>query len=100
MFAKTGPGFQRDGIWTLTKAPGNGIPYKVYCIQASRYARWPLFLLVSLLARLERFAPFWLVASSLGYVFRLRIRRRPGFIAAAHACLWIAGYAVYWSKIA
>ena len=43
--------FQRDGIWALTKGPGNGIPYKVYCVQAGKYSGLWLFLLVSLLAR-------------------------------------------------
>jgi hypothetical protein len=99
MFAKTQQGFQHDGIWTLTKSPGNGIPYKVYCAQASGYARWPLFLAVSALARMERFAPFWVVSGILGAVFRKRIQRRPAVPAVAHAFLWILGYAWYWSAI-
>jgi membrane protein DedA with SNARE-associated domain len=100
MFEKTHEGFKRDGIWTLAKAPGNGIPYKVYCVQAGRYANWSRFLLVSLLARLERFAPFWIVSVALGLVFRGRIRRRPVVPAVAHIILWILGYAWYWSSIA
>jgi hypothetical protein len=99
MFAKTQAGFQRDGIWALARSPGNGIPYKVYCVQASQYAGWPAFIAISALARLERFAPFWLVASLLGLLFRRGIQRRPGAAAAAHACIWILGYAVYWSRI-
>jgi pimeloyl-ACP methyl ester carboxylesterase len=99
MFTKTQAGFQRDGLWTLAKAPGNGIPYKVYCVQASQYARWPAFIAMSVLARLERFAPFWLFAAALGAAFRQRIHRRPRVAAAVHACLWILGYAWYWSKI-
>src|SRR5262249_54803631 len=47
MFTKTGEGFQRDGMWTLAKSPGNGIPYKVYCVQAATYGQWPLFILIS-----------------------------------------------------
>src|SRR5215467_14166095 len=66
MFTKTREGFQRDGMWTLAKSPGNGIPYKVYCVQAATYGGWPLFILISVLARLERFAPFWLVSAALG----------------------------------
>jgi membrane protein YqaA with SNARE-associated domain len=99
MFIKTQQGFERNGIWTLARSPGNGIPYKVYCVQASSYARWPLFLLVSAAARLERFAPFWLFASALGFAFRKRINRRPIVSVVMHACLWILGYAWYWSKI-
>jgi pimeloyl-ACP methyl ester carboxylesterase len=99
MFSKTQTGFQRDGIFTLAKAPGNGIPYKVYCVQASHYAGWPAFIAMSVLARLERFAPFWLFAAALGIAFRKRIHRRPLVPAAVHACLWILGYSWYWSKI-
>jgi membrane protein YqaA with SNARE-associated domain len=99
MFVKTQQGFERDGIWTLVRSPGNGIPYKIYCVQASRYSRWPLFLLVCAVARMERFAPFWLLASSLGLAFRARIRRRPMVPTAMHVCLWILGYAWYWSAI-
>lgn len=99
MFQKTHNGFQRDGIWTLTKSPGNGIPYKVYCVQAGGYSGWPLFMIASALARMERFAPFWLVSAGLGLVFRRRITRRPMVPALAHAALWILGYAWYWSAI-
>jgi hypothetical protein len=99
MFTKTKAGFQGDGLWTLAQAPGNGIPYKVYSVQASQYAGWPAFIAMSVLARLERFAPFWLVAAVLGLAFRRRIHRRPLVAAAVHACLWILGYAWYWIKI-
>ncbi|HET8891826.1 MAG TPA: hypothetical protein VFQ41_23205 [Candidatus Angelobacter sp.] len=99
MFDKTQISFQRDGIWALTKGPGNGIPYKVYCVQSHKYSRTPLFLLVSLLARLERFVLFWLIAAALGSFFRKYILRQPKVAVAVHACIWIVGYAWYWSKI-
>jgi membrane protein YqaA with SNARE-associated domain len=99
MLDKTNRGFERDGIWTLAKAPGNGIPYKVYCVQASRYANWLAFIALSVLARLERFAPFWIVAAVLALIFRTQIQRRPLIPAIAHLSLWILGYAWYWSKI-
>ena len=99
MFMTTRAGFQRDGTWTLAKSPGNGIPYKVYCVQAATYGRWPLFILISMLARLERFAPFWLVSAALGIAFRRGIRRRPAIPAAVHAVLWTLGYAWYWIRI-
>jgi len=99
MFTKTHSGFERDGIWTLAKAPGNGIPYKVYCVQASRYANWGTFIVISVLARLERFAPFWVVAAVLGTVFRKQIQRRQMIPALIHVSLWILGYAWYWSRI-
>src|SRR5579864_8200172 len=85
MFDKTRQSFQRDGIWALTKGPGNGIPYKVYCVQASKHSGLLLFLLVSLLARLERFALFWLIAGAMGSLFRKNIFRQPKIPAAVHA---------------
>ncbi|HET9840046.1 MAG TPA: hypothetical protein VFR84_17600 [Candidatus Angelobacter sp.] len=99
MFEKTHRGFEHDGIWILARAPGNGIPYKVYCVQASRYAHWSRFIVVSILARLERFAPFWLLSVAIGLAFRQRIQRKPLIPALAHISLWIAGYAWYWSRI-
>jgi membrane protein YqaA with SNARE-associated domain len=99
MFEKTQQSFQRDGIWALTKGPGNGIPYKVYGVQARKYSGLLLFLLASLLARLERFALFWLIAGAMGSLFRKNILRQPMVTVAVHACIWIIGYAWYWSKI-
>jgi membrane protein YqaA with SNARE-associated domain len=99
MFEKTQQSFQHDGIWALTKGPGNGIPYKVYAVQAGKHSGLLLFLLVSLLARLERFALFWLIAGAIGLVFRKNILRQPKITVAIHACIWVLGYAWYWSKI-
>ena len=99
MFDKTRQSFLRDGIWALTKGPGNGIPYKVYCVQSGKYSGLLLFLLVSLLARLERFVLFWLFAVAMGSLFRKNILRQPKVAVAVHACIWILGYAWYWSKI-
>jgi membrane protein YqaA with SNARE-associated domain len=99
MFEKTQQSLQRNGIWALTKGPGNGIPYKVYCVQASRHSGLLLFLVVSLLARLERFALFWLIAGVMGFFFRKNIRRQPRITVAVHACIWILGYAWYWSAV-
>ena len=99
MFDKTHQSFERNGIWALTKGPASGIPYKVYCVQASHYSGWHLFLVASVLARMERFALFWAIAGLLGLVFRKSIRRQPTITAAVHACIWILGYAWYWTRI-
>jgi membrane protein YqaA with SNARE-associated domain len=97
MVQKTQESFQHDGVWALTKGPGNGIPYKVYCVQAGRYSGLALFLAVSLLARMERFALFWLIAGAIGFVFRKNIHRQPKITMLVYACIWILGYAWYWS---
>jgi hypothetical protein len=59
----------------------------------------PQFLLASLLARLERFALFWLIAGGIGLIFRRNIRRQPKVTMAVYACIWLIGYAWYWSAI-
>jgi membrane protein YqaA with SNARE-associated domain len=99
MFDRTQQSFEHNGIWALTKGPASGIPYKVYCVQASRYSGWPLFVAASVLARIERFALFWAIAGLLGLIFRKSIRRQPAITAAVHACIWILGYAWYWTRI-
>jgi len=99
MFERTHQSFERNGIWALTKGPASGIPYKVYSVQAGRYSRWPMFLVASVLARMERFALFWAIAGLLGLAFRKSIRRQPTITAAVHACIWILGYAWYWTRI-
>ena len=99
MFDRTGRGFQKSGIWELTKGAASGIPYKVFCVQAGGYAGLPLFLVVSLLARLERFAFFWLIAGGMVAIFGRKIRRQPKVAMAIHALIWIAGYTWYWIRI-
>src|SRR5258708_8634740 len=91
MFEKTHQSFERNGIWALTKGPASGIPYKVYCVQASRYSGWPMFLVASVIARMERFALFWIVAGLLGLAFRKSIRLHPMIAAALHASICILG---------
>jgi hypothetical protein len=83
----------------MVRGPRAGIPYKVYAVQASRYSTWPVFLMVSVLARLERFAPFWIVAGLIGLIFRRPIASHPLRAIAFHAALWIGGYAWYWITI-
>ena len=99
MFERTHQSFERNGIWALTKGPTSGIPYKVYCVQASRYSGWPMFLVASVLARMERFALFWAIAGLLGLAFRKSIRRQPMITAAVHVCIWVLRYAWYWTRI-
>lgn len=99
MLAKTRQDLEQSGIWIMVRRPRAGIPYKVYAVQASRYSNWPIFLLVSVLARLERFAPFWIVAGFIGVIFRRPIASHPSRAIAIHGALWIGGYAWYWITI-
>jgi membrane protein YqaA with SNARE-associated domain len=99
MFAKTRQDLDQSGIWIMVTALRRGIPYKVYAVQASHYSSWPMFLLVSALARLERFAPLWIVAGLIGLIFRRAVASHPSRAVAIYAALWIVGYAWYWMTI-
>ena len=99
MFAKTHQDFERYGIWALVKGPAAGVPYKIYAVQAGRYARLPLFLLVTILARTERFVLSWAFFAILGLIFTSRINRRPWAAVTAHLCIWTAIYAWYWTTV-
>src|SRR5437588_9210839 len=99
MFAKTHQDFERYGIWALGKGPAAGVPYKIYAVQAGRYDRLPLLLLVTILARTERFVLSWAFFAILGLIFRSGINRRLWAAVAAHLCIWTAIYAWYWTTI-
>ncbi len=91
--------FEQSGITALLIGTVKGIPYKIFAVQANRYTNWQIFVLASVVARLERFLPFWIVAAALGTVFRKTMDRRPWLGVAAHACVWTLGYALYWSAV-
>jgi membrane protein YqaA with SNARE-associated domain len=99
MLATTKRDLDHSGIWTMAKGPWIGRPYKLYAVQASRYARWPLFLTATVVARMGRFVFLWAVAALAGALFRKPIANRPAMAIAIHAALWTLNYIVYWSRI-
>jgi membrane protein YqaA with SNARE-associated domain len=99
MLARTRSDLAKYGIWTMAKGPWIGLPYKLYAIQGSRYARWPLFLITTAVARMGRFVFLWLVAVLAGRLFHKPIANRPRVAIAIHAAIWIVNYIVYWSRI-
>jgi len=99
MVAKTHQDFDQYGIWALVKGPAAGVPYKIYAVQASGYARLPLFLLVTILARTERFVLSWAFFAILGTIFKRGIDRRPWAAVTAHLFIWTAIYAWYWVTV-
>ena len=99
MYDKTQHSFEQSGITALLLGTVKGIPYKIFAVQANRYTSWPIFILASVIARLERFVPFWIVAAVCSAFFRKTTDRRPSLVVTAHACIWILGYAWYWSAV-
>jgi hypothetical protein len=99
MLARTKRDLDNSGIWTMAKGPWIGLPYKLYAVEAGRYARWPLFLIATVVARMGRFVCLWAVAALAGVIFRKAIANRPPMAIAIHATIWTVNYIVYWSRI-
>lgn len=89
----------RDHPAAMLRAPWQGVPYKLYAVEAGRQGQsLPGFLLWSIPARLLRFIPLTLAAAGIGWWFRPAIERRPTAWAAAVLGLWSAGLAwFFWS---
>lgn len=98
MFSKVQQDFDAYGARALLVGPTQGIPYKVYAIEAP--GRCPLlpFLLVSVPARLERLLLSWVVFATAGFGLR-KIRRWPVAAIVFHAGYWICVYVYYWTVI-
>lgn len=98
MFPKVEQDFDSYGAKALLLGPTQGIPYKVYAIDAPGRCSFLLFLLVSIPARLERLLLSWIVFSAAG----LGLRKLPGSPVVAiifHAGYWAVVYIYYWTVI-
>jgi hypothetical protein len=98
MFEKTGAEFSRLGAVALFTGPMEGIPYKVYAVQAPGHCSLRIFLLASVPARLERLLLSWSVFVFVGWIFR-RCGVRALYPVLFHTVYWSVVYACYWSII-
>jgi hypothetical protein len=98
MFEKTEADFSRLGVGALFAGPMEGIPYKVYAVQAPSRCSLPVFLLASVPARLERLIVSWIVFALVGWALR-HFGVRTMLAVVFHAGYWLAVYAYYWSVI-
>ncbi|MBI3160511.1 MAG: hypothetical protein HYZ26_13015 [Chloroflexi bacterium] len=79
------------------KAPLTGTPYKIYAVQAGALGLPYLsFVVVTVLARLERFIPAALAFGVVGRILRPLAEKRAGILAAAYALLWAGVYLSYY----
>ena len=84
-----------DDPAAMLRAAWQGVPYKLYALEAGRQGRsLPLFLLLSIPARLLRLIPLTLLAAGLGVWFRPAIERWPSAWGLAVLALWGAG--LFW----
>lgn len=80
------------GLVSLIDAPLNGIPYKVYSVNAAlENFSLNYYLLWSIPSRLERILPVTLVAAVLGTLFKRSLCKRTKF--------WLVGYTLFWLTI-
>jgi len=88
---------QRDGLGAMVSGPFQGIPYKIYAVQAGQQ-RLPLvpFLLVTILARLERLLPVTVIGAVSGVALRVFIQRRTALAVGAYALMWVGVYGLYY----
>ena len=90
---------QNDGLITMVNGPLRGVPYKIYAVQAGGQSLPYLsFLLMTVLARLERLLPVTLLVGVLGKWFRGFIEKRTGQVVVAYILMWGIIYFLYYLK--
>lgn len=88
--------FSEQGAIALVTAPWNGIPYKIYPVQAALSGIGLTgVLLWSIISRLERVLPLVFVAIFLGSVFKRSIQKKTACWVLGYVILCIAIYTVY-----
>jgi membrane protein YqaA with SNARE-associated domain len=99
MVQTVGGQLQDNGLMAMVTGPLEGIPYKVFAVQAgAHHLSLPLFLLMTIVARLERFLPVVVLCAVAGTVFRKIIMRYTPFVVGAYALLWIGIYVFYYLR--
>ena len=99
MVQNVGGQLQADGLLAMLAAPLQGIPYKVYAVQAgAHHSSLPLFLLMTILARLERFLPVAVLCGVAGTVSKKAILRYTPIVVAVYALIWLGIYTFYYLR--
>ena len=90
---------QTNGVGALLTGPLQGIPYKVYAVQAGEQGI-PLlsFLLATIPARLERVLPVVLAGAITGVAFRKYIQHHTSLVLGAYVALWGCIYTLYYFR--
>jgi len=99
MFDKVQKDYRGQGIFGMLKGPSSGIPYKVYAVLAPPVSKPIAFALISIPARLERLAPFWLLFTALGWLLGRWIRNYPRLTTVLFVGFWMITYTIYWTRI-
>lgn len=91
---------EMHGLATMVYGPLQGIPYKVYAVQAGTQSL-PLlpFLFMTIPARLERLIPVALGGAVAGAALGRFIRCRTKLAMGVYALLWVGVYGVYSAQV-
>lgn len=85
-----------QGLLALVSGPFQGVPYKIYAVQAGAKDLGILaFLLVTVLARLERFLPLTFLVMLVGKIFVKNVQRRTHLVLGVYGLVWLSIYAAY-----
>lgn len=91
---------QASGLVSMVIGPLETIPYKIYAVQAGhQHLPFIPFLLVTILARLERMLPVALVGAALGAAFKGFVQRHTLLVISAYSLVWIGVYVLYYLKL-
>jgi len=89
--------FQQFGIKALFWAPGRGIPYKIFAVQAGiLHVDFFKFIIATFPARLERILLLACVAAAVGAIAKQHIRRHPKGWLVIYLLIWGGFYYAYW----
>ena len=99
MVEDVGVDFDQYGATAMLRGPASGIPYKLYAVEAPKYVSFPIFLMMTVPARLERLLISLTLFGVAGWLFRKQIAAHPRRALSLHLLYWIGIYAYYWSVI-
>jgi len=99
MFAKVDAGLQSQGLSALLWGSLGGLPYKLYAVEAPRFAPETNFLLATPPARAVRFLVVWCAFGMIAARLRRRFTLRTVHLLLIYSLVWIAVYALYWGRI-
>ncbi len=99
MVSGVGEQMRTEGLLAMVSGPLQGIPYKIYAVQAGA-GRLPLisFLLLTIPARLERILPVAVAGAVVGLVFKKFIQRRATLVVGAYGLMWLGVYVLYYFR--
>jgi len=99
MLAKVDDGLRNEGWYALFWGSIEGIPYKLYAVEAPRFTLETRFLLATPPARAVRFFLVWSCFGLVSGWLRTRFALRISHLLPIYSLVWIVVYALYWGRI-